>query len=167
MKEIHKHVRDKALAAELKECKGIGTEATRAGIIETIQKRGYVVLEKKQFHPTSLGLSFLGVLPATLIRPDLTAQWEQKLDEMENGRLSIDDFSAQQVELLRGLLKEARTANLPPPKNLHPCPTCGKPLRRRKGKNGFFWGCSGFPACRMTLEDKNGRPMAKKSSKPS
>lgn len=167
MKEIHKHVRDKALAAELKECKGIGTEATRAGIIETIQKRGYVVLEKKQFHPTSLGLSFLGVLPATLIRPDLTAQWEQKLDEMENGRLSIDDFSAQQVELLRGLLKEARTANIPPPKNLHPCPTCGKPLRRRKGKNGFFLGCSGFPACRMTLEDKNGRPMAKKSSKPS
>lgn len=163
MKEIHKHVRDKALAAELKECKGIGTEATRAGIIETIQKRGYVVLEKKQFHPTSLGLSFLGVLPATLIRPDLTAQWEQKLDEIENGRLSIDDFSAQQVELLRGLLKEARTANIPPPKNLHPCPTCGKPLRRRKGKNGFFWGCSGFPACRTTMEDKNGRPIPGKS----
>ena len=161
MKEIHKHVRDKDLANELKECKGIGTEATRAGIIETIQKRGYVAIEKKQFRPTPLGLSFLNVLPAALIRPDLTAQWEQKLDEIENGRLSIDDFSAQQVELLRKLLDGARTATIPPPKNLHPCPTCGRPLRRRKGKNGFFWGCSGFPACRTTMEDRNGRPVAK------
>ena len=163
MKEIHKHVRDKKLAAELKECKGIGTEATRAGIIETIQKRGYVKLEKKQFRPTPLGISFLNVLPASLIRPDLTAEWEQKFEEIENGHLSIDAFSAQQTDLLRSLLQDAEKTHIPPPKNVHTCPACGKPMRRRKGKDGFFWGCSGFPSCKTTMRDQNGRPvMAKK-----
>ena len=120
-------------------------------------------LEKKQFRPTPLGISFLNVLPASLIRPDLTAEWEQKFEEIENGHLSIDAFSAQQTDLLRSLLQDAGETHIPPPKNVHTCPACGKPMRRRKGKDGFFWGCSGFPSCKTTMRDQNGRPvMAKK-----
>jgi ssDNA-binding Zn-finger/Zn-ribbon topoisomerase 1 len=41
---------------------------------------------------------------------------------------------------------------------VHPCPTCKKPLRRKEGKMGPFWGCSGFPDCRTTLNDLAGKP---------
>ncbi|EQB6624620.1 topoisomerase DNA-binding C4 zinc finger domain-containing protein, partial [Escherichia coli] len=37
-------------------------------------------------------------------------------------------------------------------------PTCEKPLIRRKSKNGFFWGCSGYPNCTITFNDKRGKP---------
>jgi len=40
----------------------------------------------------------------------------------------------------------------------HPCPVCGKPLKRRTGRDGFFWGCTGYPECRQTLPDQRGKP---------
>ena len=40
----------------------------------------------------------------------------------------------------------------------HPCTTCGRALIRRKGRNGFFWGCSGYPDCNVTCEDDRGKP---------
>ena len=49
----------------------------------------------------------------------------------------------------------------------HPCPSCNKPMRRRKGSSGFFWGCTGFPECKQTLPDKKGKPDTKKREKPS
>ena len=47
-----------------------------------------------------------------------------------------------------------------PPSNspVHSCPTCKKPLRLLNGKMGPFWGCSGFPACKTTLNDVQGKP---------
>ena len=47
MKEIHKYVRDNTLKVELKECSGIGTEATRAGIIKKLQEIGFFVAGNK------------------------------------------------------------------------------------------------------------------------
>lgn len=41
---------------------------------------------------------------------------------------------------------------------VHFCPDCKKPLRRREGKMGPFWSCSGFPACHTTLDDVDGKP---------
>ena len=38
------------------------------------------------------------------------------------------------------------------------CPECGKSMTRRKGKNGYFWGCSGYPYCKLTVPDKKGKP---------
>lgn len=40
----------------------------------------------------------------------------------------------------------------------YPCPECQKPLKRRQGKNGFFWGCTGYPECKHTIPDDNGKP---------
>jgi len=51
MKKIYKYVKDKSLQPLLKECQGIGTEARRSGIIETLQKRGFLALEKKHLVP--------------------------------------------------------------------------------------------------------------------
>ncbi|MDH7793543.1 hypothetical protein [Ochrobactrum sp. AN78] len=47
----------------------------------------------------------------------------------------------------------------------HPCPTCSKALRRIKGSNGFFWGCSDRD-CKTTLPDVNGKPGERKPPRP-
>ncbi len=41
---------------------------------------------------------------------------------------------------------------------VHPCPSCKLPMRRIEGRMGPFWGCSGFPNCRTTLNEVDGKP---------
>ena len=158
MKEIHKYVKDAGLKDRLKECSGIGTEATRAFIIETLQKREYVRLEKKQLVPTELGISLCEILPDKILFPDITAQWEFDLDRISTGSISIKDFFAQQEIYLRELISSAKTATIAPPKNSITCPQCAKPMRRLKSAKGYFWGCTGYPECKATFPDKNGKP---------
>ena len=158
MKEIHKYVKDQSLKEQLKECAGIGTEATRASIIETLQKREYIRLEKKQLVPTDLGISLCKILPDKILFPDITAQWEFDLDRISSGSISIKDFFAQQEIYLHELLENAKTATIAPPKNSVMCPTCGKAMRRMKSAKGYFWGCTGYPECKNTFPDKNGKP---------
>ena len=158
MKEIHKYVKDQSLKEQLKECAGIGTEATRASIIETLQKREYIRLEKKQLVPTDLGISLCKILPDKILFPDITAQWEFDLDRISSGSISIKDFFAQQEIYLYELLENAKTATIAPPKNSVMCPTCGKAMRRMKSAKGYFWGCTGYPECKNTFPDKNGKP---------
>ena len=158
MKEIYKYVKDRQLKETLKECAGIGTEATRAEVIEVIQKRGYVRLEKNNFVPNELGISLCKILPDKIIFPDITAQWENDLDAISSGSMSVEDFSAQQEVYVRELLENAKTSTITPPKNIVKCPQCSKAMVRRKGTKGFFWACSGYPECKATLPDKNGKP---------
>ena len=165
MKEIHKYVKDTELKETLKECSGIGTEATRAEVIEIIQKRGYVRLSKNFFVPDEIGISLCQILPEQIIFPDITARWENDLDAISRGSMSVKDFSAQQEIYVRELLENAKTSAITPPKNVEKCPTCGKAMLRRKGAKGFFWACTGYPECKTTLPDKNGKPdTAPKSS---
>ena len=42
------------------------------------------------------------------------------------------------------------------------CPRCGAVMFLRNGKNGVFWGCSNYPDCKMTADDKNGKPVFRK-----
>lgn len=54
----------------------------------------------------------------------------------------------------------------PVEKKTAPCPDCGKDLVRRKGSNGYFWGCIGYrDGCRTTMDDQNGKPVKRKSQK--
>ena len=158
MKEIHKYVKDETFKETLKECSGIGTEATRAEIIELIQKRGYVRRDKNYFVPNELGIALCKILPEQIIFPDITARWENDLDAISRGSMSVEDFSAQQEVYVRKLLEHAKTSTIVPPKNVVKCPQCGKTIVRRKGTKEFFWACSGYPKCKVTLPDKNGKP---------
>ena len=159
MKEIHKYVHDKELAASLKECSGIGTEATRAGMIDELEKRGFIKKAGKNFVPTEIASSMCRILPESLIYPDLTARWEDALDKIGKKEMSLADFGAQQKRFLDELLAGAKEAKIPPPRNLPLCPTCKKPLRRRKSKKGtWFWSCSGYPDCTKAFADERGKP---------
>lgn len=167
MKSVAKLVQDPALKAVLKETAGIGTEATRPGIIETLLKRGFLVRKgKKQLLSTDIGRRLIDTLPQVVTDPATTARWEQALDEIAQGRRGLDEFMAAQSQWLTGLVqsgKEAAPIPVPRPATEQqaaaiPCPTCGKPMARRKGKEGWFWGCSGYPECRSTLPDTDGKP---------
>ena len=159
MKEIHKYVHDKELAASLKECSGIGTEATRAGMIDELEKRSFIKKTGKNFVPTEIASSMCRILPEALIYPDLTARWEDALDKIGKKEMSLADFGAQQKRFLDELLAGAKEAKIPPPRNLPLCPACKKPLRRRKSKKGtWFWSCSGYPDCTKAFADERGKP---------
>ena len=111
--------------------KGIGTPATRAGILEKLVNVG--LLERKKSKkaanllPTKLGQALITVLPEELQSPLLTAEWEQRLLEIENGSLSEEEFMQGIEDLVSGLVKDCRA--VPGAEALFP------PVKRGK-KNG-------------------------------
>lgn len=162
MKEIYKYVKNEDLKSELKECSGIGTEATRAGIIEKLQTSGFLKLVGKYFEPTEKAKMAVRILPEEMIYPDTTAIWEKELEEVAKGKESFKDFYENQIRGLNSLIEKAKILKISPSASAVKCPNCGKPMVRRKSKNGYFWGCSGFPECKTTANDNKGKPDFKK-----
>lgn len=170
MKSVAKLVQDPKLKAILKETAGIGTEATRPGIIETLLKRGFLKRHgKKQLVSTETGRALIDALPVVVTDPATTARWEQTLDDIAQGRGALEAFLTTQSEWVTELIRSGRenaSAMIlnAPPATTFPCPACGQPLARRQGKEGWFWGCSTYPDCRSTLPDADGKPGARASS---
>ncbi|EKM3984847.1 DNA topoisomerase III [Salmonella enterica] len=157
-------VTDAALKKVLKENAGIGTEATRAGIIDTLVKRGFLVRDKKVLRSTPTGRDLVSALPSALTSPGLTALWEQLLDEVAAGRVSLEDFMAKQNAWVVQLVSQGKSQPLAmqaPPGP--PCPVCGGRTAQRQGKNGVFWGCVNYPACRGIAGSGGGGPSMKMS----
>ena len=128
------------------ERKGLGTPATRAGILEKLVSTGMVERKKskKQVNlvPTDLGYSLITVLPEQLQSPLLTAEWEHKLSQIQKGNLEPEEFLDEITEMLSGLAKNYRPVSgadiLFPSKEktVGVCPRCGKPVMERS--KGFF-----------------------------
>lgn len=180
MKEIHKYVKDEELKKQLKDVSGIGTEATRATIIEDLihnKKNPFLKEEgkKKTLLPTESAYALVDALPDSLLYPDATAQWEERLAKMSEGKEAIDVFLDDQTRFVVQLIEEVkqRVGNTPKvpiaksesvrkgsgvkrnPSTAQPigrvCPKCKTgELLLRKGKFGEFYGCSGFPTCKYT-----------------
>jgi len=104
MANVHRFVTDAAAKSVLKENEGIGTEATRAGVIETLKQRGFVVAEKKALVSTPLGRELVGLTPDTLKNPVTTATWESKLEAIAHGKETLAGFMAEQTKILPDLL---------------------------------------------------------------
>jgi len=105
MAKIHQHVSDPKVKRILKENTGIGTEATRASIIETLFKRGYIVSKGKELSPTPLSVQLISVLPDEIITPDLTAAWQATMDDIKHGKANCDKFVQAQGEWVTELVK--------------------------------------------------------------
>lgn len=161
MKEIHKYVKDDSLKTHLKSVSGIGTEATRAGIIEDLLSRQFLVLDKKRLKPTEAAFTLIDGLPDELTFPDTTAIWEDQLKQMESGSVPLTGFLAKQKKTVTILCRAAsRAAGLEKSKSSVNCPGCNVGiLLKRTGKNGAFWGCSRYrEGCSVTVPDKDGKP---------
>lgn len=159
MKNIYKYVKDEHLKKTLKDCKGIGTEATRATIIDELQKFGLLELKKKFLIPTETAITIISVLPEELTYPDMTAQWENQLNEIAEGQGTADTFEQQQIAFITKVIQTPSKKKIAPPADIPLCPACHKPLKRRRSQKGdYFWGCSGYPDCKVTAPDKKGKP---------
>ena len=118
------------------ERKGIGTPATRAGILENLVSSGFVERKKHKkgatLIPTATGTALITVLPEALQSPQLTADWEQRLKAVERGDMSPEDFMDGIVDLVRNLVKTYQP--VPGAEVLFPldqevigkCPRCGR-----------------------------------------
>ena len=160
MKEIHKYVKDEAAKKMLRDVSGIGTEATRASIIEDLIRRRFLNAagKKKVLTPTAEAYLLIDALPDTMTYPDATAVWEDRLHSMAQGEGTPEEFLAGQAAFARDLCAAAQTATITGGGGI-PCPVCGRGvMQKRKGKHGAFWGCSAFPQCRMTANDADGKP---------
>ena len=160
MKEIHKYVKNPEVKKQLKDVYGIGTEATRAGIIDDLIRRKFLTAmgKKKYLVPTPAAYLLVDALPDEMTYPDSTAVWEDKLHSMADGDGTLEEFLAGQVAFTRALCEKAGAARMEVAGE-NVCPRCKQGvLLQRKGKHGVFWGCSNYPKCRMTTDDKDGRP---------
>lgn len=166
MKSVGRSITDAKLKKILRETSGIGTEATRASIIETLFQRSFIQKQKKQIISTQTGRGLIAILPDEIKAPATTALWEQALDDIAQGRGDLNTFINGQTQWITEILRQAKQQtgsatqqfSGSDAKTQHACPDCGKALRRRKGKNGFFWGCSGYPECKTTRPDSRGKP---------
>ncbi len=141
METAGKLVDDEQLKEALKE-RGLGTPATRASIIETLLKRGYIVRDKKTLAATDLGRYLLAVIrDPSLKSPELTGDWEAKLRQIEQGRLDPRQYKAEIVQYTTEIVAQANGLSLKiDPSRLGNCPRCGREVI--EGKRGF--GCSGW-----------------------
>ena len=178
MKSIGKSITDAKLKKILRETAGIGTEATRASIIETLFQRNFVQKQKKYLISTQTGRDLIAILPDEIKAPATTALWEQGLEDIAQGRGDLSAFIDGQAQWITEILRQAKQqaqslssqfsghCNNNDTKLLHACPDCGKALQRRKSKTGFFWGCSGYPDCTTTRPDSRGKPGKSGTTKP-
>ncbi|WP_329809734.1 DNA topoisomerase III [Stenotrophomonas sp. SMYL41] len=151
MKGVAKLVTDPRLKQKLKDTTGIGTEATRANIISGLLARGYLLKKGRAIRASDAAFTLIDAVPAAIADPGTTAVWEQALDMIEAGQMTLDTFIAKQSSWVAQLVQQYRGATLaiklsPPPD----CAQCGAPMRQRGGKSGAFWSCSRYPDCKGT-----------------
>ncbi len=167
METAGKLVEDETLRDAMKE-NGIGRPSSRAAVIETLLKRGYVRRENKNLVSNPAGRDLVDVIQAKMLRsPELTGQWEKKLRDIEQGRFTLENFMDELQAQLVSIIKEVQadvtdrkisSQSEPAPKassSRKPangsssikvkvgdrCPVCGKGYVR-KGPYGLF--CSEY-----------------------
>lgn len=148
---------------------GVGRPATYAQIMAGITTRAYVTVEKKRLKPTDLGYRVYDALKPHFSFTDLgyTKRMEDRLDQIANGQARYLDVVRDADTTLQAELRrlpaapaagEGRAPEAPAPVQ---CPSCTKPMvrKQRRSDKKFFWGCTGYPECTTTFNDRAGEPL--------
>ncbi|MDY0206717.1 MAG: DNA topoisomerase III [Pseudomonas sp.] len=106
MTGIARYVADPEIKKVLRDTDGLGTEATRAGIIELLFKRGFLIKQGKEIHATTVGRSLILSLPEMMARPDMTAHWESQLEAIAEKRMSYNQFMMPMLDGLSLLVNQ-------------------------------------------------------------
>ena len=177
MNEVYRYVLDPEIKKILKENDGIGTAATQAGIIKELIDCGMLLKKGKNLISSPAARTLIHALPENITLPDLTAIWETYFRKVKNSHMSIDEVINYIQDTIREIIASAQPITVQgsenpkskksdskksPQKNNVKCPRCGAPMLLRNGKNGAFWGCSHYPGCKMTADDRNGKPVFRK-----
>ena len=144
MEHPGKMIDNRELREAIQKTSGLGTPATRAEIIEKLISSFYMERKGKELEPTSKAIQLMELVPPELRSPELTAKWEQQLNEISQGRVNknlflkdIRDYASQLVRTVKGSSQTFRHDNLTRTK----CPECGKYLLQVKGKKGEMHVC--------------------------
>lgn len=153
MEHASRFVADRDLKAALDDdtshSGGIGTPATRAGILESLVKSGYLLRKGKQIRSTPAGRMLIGVAIDELKDVRLTAQWEQRLADIEHGKgdeaAFLDEIRAECAAMPRRVVElvgrddlKRLAQQIGERESFGPCPRCGRPVV----KTGNIWQCS-------------------------
>ena len=177
MNEVYRYVLDPEIKKILKDTDGIGTAATQAGIIKELIDCGMLIKKGKNLLSSLAARTLIHALPENITLPDLTAVWETFFRKIKDAQMSIDEVISYIQDTIRDIISSAQPMTVQgsdKAKSKKPdgkksskksnvkCPRCGAPMLLRNGKNGAFWGCSNYPECRITADDKNGKPVFRK-----
>lgn len=106
MTGIARYVSDPEIKKVLRDTDGLGTEATRAGIIELLFKRQFLTKKGKEIHSTDAGRHLVNSLPERMVVPDMTAHWESQLEAISEKRMRYGQFMQPLTDGLRALIAE-------------------------------------------------------------
>ncbi len=148
--------------AILKETSGLGEEATRADVLEVLKKRGFLEAKGKKLISTVAGQGLIRALPNEISSPVMTAMWEQSLDSIAKGTMTLDAFMQNQEGFVRTIVAKVKSGELKInlPKVVEPeapCPVCNKTMKLRAGKSAF-WACEDRDNCGLILDNVRGKP---------
>jgi DNA topoisomerase-3 len=132
MTGIARYVQDPELRKILKETDGLGTEATRAGIIELLFTRQFLQRKGKHIHSTPTGRGLIHSLPEIASRPDMTARWETELEAISQRRASYDGFIQPLLAALGELVIQSQAVLPEGLKNIDRPPDPGNKRRPRQ-----------------------------------
>ncbi|EMX8400943.1 DNA topoisomerase III [Yersinia enterocolitica] len=113
MTGIARFVQDKELKKVLRATDGLGTEATRAGIIELLFKRTFLFKKGRYIHASPAGRALIHALPDIAARPDMTAHWESTLTQISEKNCRYQDFMQPLVATLQDLISQAKQNRSP------------------------------------------------------
>ena len=169
MSKISETVDDPVMKKKLEECKGIGTPATQAGIIEKLKKDGYLNAVAGKLISSQGARDFIKGLPRDMTDATLTARWESALDRIEARTLTLDQFMTKQSEWITKITRIAMETKISisldkkaPASEIQAagagllCGVCKTgtmtPRKALKGANAgnYFLGCSCYPECKNT-----------------
>jgi DNA topoisomerase-3 len=155
MEGAGKLVEDDELREAMQE-KGLGTPATRSSIIEGLIAEKYMLREGRELIPTAKAFQLMTLLRGLgveeLSKPELTGEWEYKLSQMEQGKLSRDAFMREIAEMTEHIVKKAKEYDRDTVPGDYatlatPCPNCGGVMKENyrryacTGKDGNSEGC--------------------------
>ena len=137
---------------------GIGRPSTYAPTITTIISRGYVRRVKKQLVPTELGMITTDIMKKSfdeIVDIEFTAEMEQKLDNVEEGKLGwvkvLEDFYPEFEKNLEKAHAQVEKVKIKDEESDIICDKCGRKMVYKVSKFGKFLACPGYPECRNTM----------------
>jgi DNA topoisomerase-1 len=138
---------------------GIGRPSTYASILGTLRERHYVEDKERRFIPTELGTTVNSLLVESfpdLLNVQFTAQLEDKLDQIEEGKCdwvaTLHAFYEPFVVELQQATRQMRDVRKEVEETNEVCEKCQRPMVIRRGRFGRFMACSGYPGCKNTRE---------------
>ncbi|MFD2644823.1 DNA topoisomerase III [Pseudomonas japonica] len=136
MKNVARLVDDPRLKQKLKDTTGIGTEATRAGIIQGLLDRGYLVKNGKALSATPAAFSLIDAVPRAIADPGTTAIWEQALDMVQSGEMTLETFVAKQSAWMSKQVERCAGLSLTISGPATPTGRGGSPWKKKRKSSG-------------------------------